>query len=122
LVERTVSLEVEKAYSELKAHLLEKNCKITAEEAPTFISVKQGSLWGISPSNRQENDDLPPCSCRFLNANNLFFLSGLGLEKPNRNRHCPRRSCGGSVLVDIHRLGFVCDHAAVELLELAGYG
>jgi hypothetical protein len=54
LVERTVSLEVEKAYSELKAHLLEKNCKITAEEAPAFISVKQGSLWGISPATAKK--------------------------------------------------------------------
>jgi hypothetical protein len=54
LVERTVSLEVEKAYAELKAHLLEKNCKITAEEAPAFISVKQGSLWGISPATAKK--------------------------------------------------------------------
>jgi hypothetical protein len=54
LVERTVSLEIEKAYAELKAHLLEKNCKITAEEAPAFISVKQGSLWGISPATAKK--------------------------------------------------------------------
>jgi hypothetical protein len=49
LVERIVSLEVEKAYGELKAVLLEKNCRITSEEAPVLISVRQGSLWGISP-------------------------------------------------------------------------
>jgi hypothetical protein len=49
LVERTVGLEVEKAYEELKVRLLEKNCKITADEAPTLISVRQGSLWGITP-------------------------------------------------------------------------
>jgi len=49
LVERTVSLEIEKAYADLKAVLLEKNCTIIAEEAPVLISVKQGSLWGISP-------------------------------------------------------------------------
>jgi len=49
LVERTVGLEVEKAYEELKALLLEKNCRIVAEEAPRLISVRQGSLWGISP-------------------------------------------------------------------------
>ena len=54
MVERTVSLEIEKAYAELKAHLLEKNCKITAEEAPAFISVKQGSLWGISPATAKK--------------------------------------------------------------------
>jgi len=49
LVERTVDLKVEKAYAELNALLLVKNCRIIAEEAPVFISVKQGSLWGISP-------------------------------------------------------------------------
>jgi len=49
LVERTVSLEIEKAYVELKALLLEKGCRIVAEESPVLISVKQGSLWGISP-------------------------------------------------------------------------
>jgi hypothetical protein len=49
LVERTVRLEVAKAYTELKEFLLEKNCTIIAEEAPVFISVRQGSLWGISP-------------------------------------------------------------------------
>jgi hypothetical protein len=49
LVERTVGLEVEKAYAELKALLLERGCRIVAEGAPTLISVAQGSLWGISP-------------------------------------------------------------------------
>ena len=49
LLERTVGLEIEKAYAELKALLLGKGCRVTAEEAPTLIVVKQGSLWGISP-------------------------------------------------------------------------
>lgn len=49
LVERTVGLEIEKAYADLKALLLKKGCEVVAEEPPTFISVKQGSLWGISP-------------------------------------------------------------------------
>ncbi len=57
MVERTVSLEIEKAYRDLKAILLEKNCKITAEEAPTLISVRQGSLWGISPLTAKKNVD-----------------------------------------------------------------
>jgi hypothetical protein len=55
LIERTVSLEIAKAYAELKARLLEKNCKITAEEAPTLISVRQGSLWGITPATAKKN-------------------------------------------------------------------
>ena len=49
LLERTVGLEIEKAHAELKALLLTRGCRIVAEEPPTLISVKQGSLWGISP-------------------------------------------------------------------------
>lgn len=54
LVERIVSLEVEKAYAELKTLLLEKNCRIIAEEEPVLISVSQGSLWGISPATAKK--------------------------------------------------------------------
>jgi len=49
LLERTLGLETEKAYEELKATLLRNGCLITDEETPTLISVKQGSLWGIFP-------------------------------------------------------------------------
>jgi len=49
LFERTVSLGTNEAYADLKALLLRKGCKVVAEEPPTIISVKQGSLWGISP-------------------------------------------------------------------------
>jgi hypothetical protein len=49
LFERNVGLEIEKAYADLKALLLRKGCRIVVEEPPTFMSVKQGSLWGISP-------------------------------------------------------------------------
>jgi hypothetical protein len=49
LLERTFGLEIGKAYAELKALLLRKGCRLTAEESPTLIVVKQGSLWGISP-------------------------------------------------------------------------
>jgi hypothetical protein len=44
-----VSLGTNEAYADLKALLLRKDCKVVAEEPPTTISVKQGSLWGISP-------------------------------------------------------------------------
>ena len=57
LVERIVSLEIEKAYAELKAILLEKNCRIMEEEALVHISVRQGSLWGISPVSARKNAD-----------------------------------------------------------------
>ena len=57
LVERIVSLEIEKAYAELKAILLEKNCRIMEEEVPVRITVRQGSLWGISPVSARKNVD-----------------------------------------------------------------
>lgn len=49
LFERVVSLEVEKAYEELKNLLLNRKCKIVAEERSKSIRVEQGSLWGVSP-------------------------------------------------------------------------
>ena len=49
MLERTVGLENEKAYEKLKALLLEKGCRIVEEEPPTLVSMKQGSLWGVSP-------------------------------------------------------------------------
>jgi hypothetical protein len=49
MFERTVDLQIEQAFAELKALLLKKGCEILVEEPPTYISVKQGSLWGISP-------------------------------------------------------------------------
>jgi hypothetical protein len=49
LIERTVTLKIEKAHAELKALLLQKGCRIVDEEPPVLLSVKQGSLWGISP-------------------------------------------------------------------------
>ena len=44
-----MSLGTNEAYADLKALLLKKGCKVVAEEPPRFISLKQGSLWGISP-------------------------------------------------------------------------
>ncbi len=49
MLERTVGLEIEKAHAGLKALLLKRGCRIVAEEPPVLISVRQGSLWGISP-------------------------------------------------------------------------
>jgi hypothetical protein len=49
MFERTVDLQIEQAFADLKAFLLKKGCKILVEEPPTYISVRQGSLWGISP-------------------------------------------------------------------------
>ena len=54
MLERTVNLEIEKAHADLKALLLQKGCRVTAEEPPTLISVIQGSLWGISPATAKK--------------------------------------------------------------------
>ena len=50
-----MSLGINEAYADLKALLLRKGCRIVAEEPPTFISVKQGSLWGITPATAKKN-------------------------------------------------------------------
>jgi hypothetical protein len=64
LLERNVNLKILDAYANLKATLLQKGCRVIAEEPPTFISVRQGSLWGVSPrtskktvSYRLSNED-----------------------------------------------------------------
>jgi hypothetical protein len=44
-----VSLGTNEAYADLKALLLKKDCKVVAEGPPTFISVKQDSLWAYLP-------------------------------------------------------------------------
>ena len=54
MLEKNVSLEIEKAYAELKDFLLKNKCTVIAEEAPTHIVVKEGSLWGISPRNAKK--------------------------------------------------------------------
>jgi hypothetical protein len=54
LVEKVVGLEVEQAYTELKALLLKEGGKIMVEESPVHISVKQGSLWGIFPRSAKK--------------------------------------------------------------------
>jgi hypothetical protein len=48
LLERTVNLEIDKAYAATKAALIGKGCKIISEQPPKQILVKQGSIWGTS--------------------------------------------------------------------------
>lgn len=55
MIERTFGLEIEEAYAKLRPLLLKKNCRIINENAPTSISVRQGSLWGISPVTAKKN-------------------------------------------------------------------
>jgi hypothetical protein len=62
LPERTVSLKIEEAYTNLKAILLENGCKVLSEKPPSQIYVKQGSLWGITPKTAKKtlNINLEP--------------------------------------------------------------
>ena len=57
LLKQTFSLEIDKAYADLKASLAEKGCKIISEDPPKHILVKQGSLWGISPKTAKKTVD-----------------------------------------------------------------
>jgi hypothetical protein len=58
LLKRTFSLEIDKAYSALKASLAEKGCKIISEDPPKHILVEQGSLWGMSPTTAKKTVDV----------------------------------------------------------------
>jgi hypothetical protein len=54
LIEQTISLEPQEAYASLKARLLNKGCRVIADEAPNRLSVIQGSIWGISPKTAKK--------------------------------------------------------------------
>ncbi len=47
-------METEKAYSELKAVLLNKGAKILSEEPPKQISIEHGSLRGVTPKSAKK--------------------------------------------------------------------
>ena len=55
MLEKTVTLETDKAYANLKTELLKKGCKIKSEEPSKRLLVKQGSLWGMTPKNVKKN-------------------------------------------------------------------
>ncbi len=54
MLERTVSLEIDNAYTAIKSSFTNKGCKIISEQHPNKILFKQGSLWGISPSSAKK--------------------------------------------------------------------
>jgi hypothetical protein len=58
LLRRTFSVEIDKAYADLKASLAEKGCKIISEDSPKRILVRQGSLWGMSPATAKKTLDV----------------------------------------------------------------
>lgn len=53
-LERTVSLNIDEAYTKLKDNFTAKGCKILSEEPPKQIKFSQGSLWGITPKNAKK--------------------------------------------------------------------
>jgi hypothetical protein len=57
LLKRTLNLEIEKTYSEVKASLVSKGCKVVSEDAPKHILVKQGSLGGLLPETAKKTVD-----------------------------------------------------------------
>lgn len=57
MFEKGSSLEVHKSYEELKKILLGNKCEIVAEEKPKRITVKQGSLWKVTPKGVKKKVD-----------------------------------------------------------------
>jgi hypothetical protein len=47
-------MPITETYADLKAHFEQKGCKVTSETPPTSLTVKQGSLWGISPQSAKK--------------------------------------------------------------------
>lgn len=54
MAETTVNLEINEAYTKLKAVLAEKGCRIITEAQSKSLTVQQGSLWGVSPKTAQK--------------------------------------------------------------------
>jgi hypothetical protein len=47
-------MPITETYADLKAHFDQKGCLVTSAPPPTSVSVKQGSLWGISPQSAKK--------------------------------------------------------------------
>ena len=52
--EKTTSVPIEQAYSQLRSIIINNKCKITSENPPQYIQVKQGSLNGMQPKNAKK--------------------------------------------------------------------
>ena len=52
--EQFVDIEIERAYSDLRTILIERDCKIVSEEPPNRITVEHGTLRGVSPRNAKK--------------------------------------------------------------------
>ncbi len=61
MLEFDLSLESTEAFEDLRSLLLRAGCRVNAEEPPTLVSAKQGSLWGVAPKTAKKNIE-----CRLL--------------------------------------------------------
>ncbi len=54
MLEQILKTEINKAYLDLKSVLTQDGCKIISEQAPKQLLVKQGSLWGMTPTGAKK--------------------------------------------------------------------
>jgi hypothetical protein len=54
VIEKLVSLDVERSYDELRRILLTNECKIVAEDPPRSITVEHGSFWAWTPRDAKK--------------------------------------------------------------------
>ena len=52
--EQTIKTEINKTYIDLKSVLTQDGCKIISEQAPKQLLIKQGSLWGMTPTGAKK--------------------------------------------------------------------
>jgi len=54
VLEQIINTEINNAYIDLKAVFTQDGCKIISEQAPKQLLVKQGSLWGMTPTGAKK--------------------------------------------------------------------
>ncbi len=54
MIERTVDFDIDEVYASLKAALSKEGCTTTFDQPQKQFSVKQGSLWGITPKSAKK--------------------------------------------------------------------
>ena len=71
LPERLVNLKINEIYSEMKQFLMDRNYPIIVDEPSVYLSIKQGSIWGILPRIKhialsQKVENALPCFLKYL--------------------------------------------------------
>ncbi len=77
MIERVVSLEVQKAYEELRSILLENNCRIIMEEPLKSIIVEHGTPSSMSPRDTWKRVSFhlfpDPTGARIIGSSSIIF-------------------------------------------------